>query len=91
MRVHPNIARKYGDLKEALAEQFPYDIDAYINGKEKLAKEIEQQAIHWLKNFGGRNFHRAFGVYGVCVQDEKLLVINKSGSDEKRISGRNRT
>ncbi|MFJ7827003.1 NUDIX hydrolase [Psychrobacillus sp. NPDC096623] len=26
-----------------------------------------------------RNFYRAFGVYGICVQDEKLLVINKSG------------
>lgn len=47
LRVQPVIAKKYGDLKKALAEQFPYDIDAYINGKEKLAKDIEQQAIHW--------------------------------------------
>jgi len=41
LRVHPNIAEKYGNLKEALAKEFPYDIDAYMNGKEKLAKEIE--------------------------------------------------
>lgn len=50
IRVHSIIARKYGDLKEALAEQFPYDIDAYINGKDKLAKEIEKQALHWYKS-----------------------------------------
>ena len=50
LRVHSIIARKYGDLKEALAEQFPYDIDAYINGKDKLAKEIEQQAVYWCKS-----------------------------------------
>lgn len=50
LRIHPDIARKYGDLKEALAVQFPYDIDAYINGKEKLAKEIEQQALLWRKD-----------------------------------------
>ncbi|QUG42296.1 GrpB family protein [Psychrobacillus sp. INOP01] len=49
LRVHPVIAKKYGDLKKALAEKFPYDIDAYINGKENLAKEIEQQAIKWYK------------------------------------------
>lgn len=50
LRVRPVIAKKYGDLKKALAEKFPYDIDAYINGKEKLAKEIEQQAVHWFKS-----------------------------------------
>lgn len=50
LRVHSIDARQYGDLKEALAEQFPYDIDAYINGKDKLAKEIERQALHWYKS-----------------------------------------
>lgn len=50
LRVHSIDARKYGNLKEALAEQFPYDIDAYINGKDKLAKEIERQALHWYKS-----------------------------------------
>ncbi|MEK3886341.1 NUDIX hydrolase [Bacillus sp. FSL K6-3431] len=24
-------------------------------------------------------YHRAFGVYGICLEDEKLLVINKKG------------
>ncbi|MFX3675159.1 MAG: NUDIX hydrolase [Paenisporosarcina sp.] len=26
-----------------------------------------------------RKFHRAFGVYGICVENNKLLVINKNG------------
>jgi len=26
-----------------------------------------------------QNFHRAFGVYGIYVENEKLLVINKNG------------
>jgi len=53
LRAHPVIANKYGDLKITLAKQFPYDIDAYINGKEKLAEEIEHQAIHWFKRLEG--------------------------------------
>ena len=49
LRAHPVTAKKYGDFKKTLAKQFPYDIDAYINGKEKLAKEIEHQAIYWFE------------------------------------------
>lgn len=79
LRLHSDIAKEYGDLKVGLAKLFPYDIEAYINGKEKLAKEIEQKAIHWFKSLEKRNFHRAFGVYGICVKDEKLLVVNKNG------------
>src|SRR5690606_16385900 len=26
-----------------------------------------------------KKYHRAFGVYGICVEDGKLLVINKNG------------
>ncbi|NIK12547.1 NUDIX hydrolase [Alkalibacillus almallahensis] len=26
-----------------------------------------------------RHYHRAFGVYGICIRDGKLLVINKNG------------
>lgn len=47
--THPNAKKKYGDLKEALAKQFPYDIESYINGKEKLASEIEGDALSWFK------------------------------------------
>lgn len=26
-----------------------------------------------------KKYHRAFGVYGICAEDEKILVINKNG------------
>ena len=26
-----------------------------------------------------KKYHRAFGVYGICVEDGNLLVINKNG------------
>ncbi|KAF0996079.1 GrpB family protein [Geobacillus sp. TFV-3] len=32
-------AERYGNLKEKLASQFPYDIDSYIKGKEPLVLE----------------------------------------------------
>lgn len=57
LRVHPNIAKEYGELKEALAKQFPYDIESYINGKEQLASEIEREALEWYK---GNRINRFF-------------------------------
>lgn len=47
LRVHPNIAKQYGDLKERLSNKFPDDIDAYIDGKAEFASEIERQAVEW--------------------------------------------
>lgn len=47
LRAHPVKAKVYGDLKEKLAQKFPYDIDSYIKGKERLASEIEREAIVW--------------------------------------------
>ncbi len=50
LRIHPDVKESYGELKERLAKQFPYDIDSYINGKEQYVKEIELKAIRWYKN-----------------------------------------
>ena len=33
LRVHPDAARQYGELKKRLAAQFPNDIDSYVFGK----------------------------------------------------------
>lgn len=49
LRKKPEVRKTYGDLKEQLAQQFPYDIESYINGKESLVKEIELQALEWYK------------------------------------------
>lgn len=49
LRAHPKKAKVYGDLKEKLAKQFPFDIDMYINGKAELAVRIEREAMEWDK------------------------------------------
>ncbi|MEI5909591.1 GrpB family protein [Bacillus spongiae] len=47
LRKHPDDKKSYGELKEKLAKQYPYDIESYINGKERLIKEIEGKALDW--------------------------------------------
>ncbi|MBM7583952.1 GrpB-like predicted nucleotidyltransferase (UPF0157 family) [Bacillus pakistanensis] len=49
LRTHPDIRKDYGELKEKLAQQFPYDIESYITGKERLVSEIEVKAMEWYK------------------------------------------
>ena len=49
LRAHPDMAKKYGELKEELAKRFPRDIAAYISGKEHLALEIEREALEWMR------------------------------------------
>ncbi|MFC4409056.1 GrpB family protein [Chungangia koreensis] len=51
LRSHPDEREVYGDLKEKLAREFPYDIDSYINGKDEVVKEIERKALAWYKNW----------------------------------------
>jgi GrpB-like predicted nucleotidyltransferase (UPF0157 family) len=47
LRSHPDERVVYGELKEKLAQQFPYEIDSYIAGKERLVREIEEKALRW--------------------------------------------
>ena len=42
---HPETARTYGDLKEDLAERFPADMEAYMEGKDAFIKETEREAL----------------------------------------------
>ncbi|PAE07311.1 hypothetical protein CHI12_12605 [Terribacillus saccharophilus] len=46
---HPEVKKRYGQLKEKLVDKFPYDIESYISGKEQLVKEIEVKALEWYK------------------------------------------
>ncbi|TCS93135.1 GrpB family protein [Hazenella coriacea] len=48
LRSHPQVANDYGELKEILAQKYPYDITSYIAGKRKLVEDIEQQALAWI-------------------------------------------
>ncbi|MFF2589162.1 GrpB family protein [Peribacillus butanolivorans] len=53
LRENPSAAEKYGDLKEELSYIFPYDMDSYIKGKEKLLLEIERKALSWYRSSRG--------------------------------------
>lgn len=43
LRSHPDAVKAYGNLKKELSQHFPYDIEAYIRGKERLVSEIEKK------------------------------------------------
>ena len=47
--AHPDEALEYGQLKQRLAQRFPNDIEAYIDGKNDFIKELEQKALKWYK------------------------------------------
>lgn len=40
LRTHPKDAKRYGELKQDLAERFPNDINAYVGGKSAFIAEI---------------------------------------------------
>jgi GrpB-like predicted nucleotidyltransferase (UPF0157 family) len=44
---HPETARAYGDLKGDLAERFPADMEAYMDGKDAFIKRVEREALSW--------------------------------------------
>jgi GrpB-like predicted nucleotidyltransferase (UPF0157 family) len=47
MRVHPEEAQQYSDLKQTLAEKFSMDIEKYVEGKNDYIKEIDKRAKKW--------------------------------------------
>jgi GrpB-like predicted nucleotidyltransferase (UPF0157 family) len=44
LRLHPETALEYGELKKRLAQAFPHDIDCYVDGKTDLLLEILRAA-----------------------------------------------
>ena len=44
MIAHPKAAQQYSDLKRKLAQQFPYDIESYMDGKDEFIKNIDREA-----------------------------------------------
>jgi GrpB-like predicted nucleotidyltransferase (UPF0157 family) len=47
MITHPDDARAYSELKQKLANQFPMDAEAYMDGKDDFIKEIDRRAAAW--------------------------------------------
>ena len=49
LRGHRAEAEAYGSLKARLAEEFPYDIEGYCQGKDAFVKQLEEKALLWRK------------------------------------------
>ncbi len=49
LREHPYAREEYGNLKERLALEFPFDVAAYIDGKDRFVKTLEAKAVEWYK------------------------------------------
>lgn len=48
LRCHREALVAYGNLKKTLARQYPYDIEAYCDGKDAFVKSLEQAALQWI-------------------------------------------
>lgn len=47
LNAHPERAQAYGALKQELARLHPWEIDAYIAGKEAMVLELRDEALDW--------------------------------------------
>jgi len=52
LRAHPAVAAEYGALKARLAQQFPEDINGYVDGKDAFVKATEREALCWYRAGG---------------------------------------
>jgi GrpB-like predicted nucleotidyltransferase (UPF0157 family) len=53
MIAHPADAQRYGELKRKLAEQYPRDMDGYMDGKDGFIKEMDRRAAEWRSSSTG--------------------------------------
>ena len=49
LRALPQVAEQYATLKLKLAQQFPHDIFAYMDGKDAFIRETIEKAHQWRK------------------------------------------
>ncbi|WP_396133772.1 GrpB family protein [Chamaesiphon sp. OTE_75_metabat_556] len=47
MRSHPEAAREYSELKQTLAQQYPTNIQSYMDGKADFIHSIDNKAFQW--------------------------------------------
>ena len=47
MITHSETAQEYSELKRKLAEKYPDNIQAYMDGKDGFIKEIDRKAAKW--------------------------------------------
>lgn len=47
MIAHSDTAQQYSELKRKLAQQYPEDIEGYMDGKDEFIRTMEQKALEW--------------------------------------------
>ncbi|MEL6440251.1 MAG: GrpB family protein [Cyanobacteria bacterium J06621_8] len=47
MIAHPQAAERYSQLKQKLAQEYPHDIEGYMDGKDSFIQKMEQKALQW--------------------------------------------
>ncbi|HEY7770989.1 GrpB family protein [Longimicrobium sp.] len=47
MIAHPADAERYGELKRKLAEEYPWSMDGYVEGKDGFIREMDRRAAEW--------------------------------------------
>lgn len=45
LRAHPDVRDAYAALKKELAEKYPYDIEAYCDGKARFVESVQSKAL----------------------------------------------
>ena len=50
LRAHSEVAEEYSELKRRLAERFPTDIEAYMDGKDPFIQATEAAALVWWRS-----------------------------------------
>ncbi len=55
---HPPIAQLYGNLKHTLADRFPHDMNAYMDGKDSFVKYHEAEALAWYGQLHNNSLQR---------------------------------
>ena len=68
LKVHPETAKEYGELKVRLAEEFTYDSEGYCKGKDVFMKELETKAVAWSEKEMHRSNYISLGIsLGLCL------------------------
>ena len=52
---NPEIATAYETLKKDLAEEYPEDIESYMDGKDAFTRQTESEALSWNRTPTGTN------------------------------------
>lgn len=50
LRVHQEARFSYERLKQSLAREYPYSMDAYVEGKHEFVQMLEHSALRWYQN-----------------------------------------